>query len=104
VRGPVGRFPVAGGGYFRLLPYGVTSWALRRLNQREERPGIVYLHPWEIDSDQPRLPVSRRVQFRHAVNTRSTESKLRRLLRDFQFAPVRDVLSSAGVLTPRKAA
>ena len=104
VRGPVGRFPVAGGGYFRLLPYGVTSWALRRLNQREERPGIVYLHPWEIDSDQPRLPVSRRVQFRHAVNTRSTESKLRRLLRDFQFAPVRDVLSLAGVLTPRKAA
>lgn len=104
VRGPVGRFPVAGGGYFRLLPYGVTSWALRRLNQREERPGIVYLHPWEIDRDQPRLPVSRRVQFRHAVNTRSTESKLRRLLRDFQFAPVRDVLSSAGVLTPRKAA
>ena len=104
VRGPVGRFPVAGGGYFRLLPYGVTRWALRRLNQREERPGIVYLHPWEIDSDQPRLPVSRRVQFRHAVNTRSTESKLRHLLRDFQFAPVRDVLSIAGVLTPRKAA
>ena len=104
LRGPGGRIPVAGGGYFRLLPYGVTSWALRRLNRREDRPGIVYLHPWEIDADQPRLPVSRRVQFRHSVNTRSTERKLRRLLREFRFAPVRDVLSIAGVLSPRKAA
>jgi polysaccharide deacetylase family protein (PEP-CTERM system associated) len=98
VIGPAGRLPVAGGGYFRLLPYAMTRWAVRRLNRRENRPAIVYLHPWELDADQPRLPVSRLVQFRHSVNTRSTEGKLRRLLREFEFAPVRDVLSSSGVL------
>jgi polysaccharide deacetylase family protein (PEP-CTERM system associated) len=98
VTGPSGRLPVAGGGYFRLLPYAMTRWAVRRLNRREGRPAIVYLHPWEMDVDQPRLPVSRLAQFRHSVNTRSTEGKLRRLLREFEFAPVRDVLSSSGVL------
>lgn len=98
VTGPAGRLPVAGGGYFRLLPYAMTRWAVRRLNGREGRPAIVYLHPWEMDADQPRLPVSRLAQFRHSVNTRSTEGKLRRLLREFEFGPVRDVLSRSGVL------
>jgi polysaccharide deacetylase family protein (PEP-CTERM system associated) len=92
------RFPVAGGGYFRLLPYSVTAWALRRLNREEGQPAIVYLHPWEIDPGQPRLPVSRSSQFRHAVNTWRTESKLRRLLREFRFAPVQEVLAASGVL------
>ena len=53
------RFPVAGGGYFRLFPYAVTRWAVRQLNTREGQPAMVYLHPWEIDPDQPRLPVGR---------------------------------------------
>lgn len=92
------RFPVAGGGYFRLLPYGLTRHALRHLNEREGQPGIVYLHPWEIDPDQPRLPVGWLTQLRHSVNTRSAESKMRRLLREFRFAPVRDVLAGSGVL------
>jgi polysaccharide deacetylase family protein (PEP-CTERM system associated) len=92
------RFPVAGGGYFRLLPYAVTAWALRQLNRKESQPAIVYLHPWEIDPGQPRLPVGRLTQFRHSVNTRTTESKLRRLVRDFHFAPVRDVLVGSGVM------
>jgi polysaccharide deacetylase family protein (PEP-CTERM system associated) len=92
------RFPVGGGGYFRLLPYRLTRWALRELNQTERQPAIVYLHPWEVDVDQPRLPVGRLAQFRHSVNTPSTESKLRRLLRDFRFAPVRDVLAASGIL------
>jgi polysaccharide deacetylase family protein (PEP-CTERM system associated) len=92
------RVPVAGGGYFRLLPYAATSWALRQLNRREGQPAIVYLHPWEMDLDQPRLPVDWLTQLRHSVNTRSTESKLRRLLRDFRFAPVREVLAEAGVI------
>jgi polysaccharide deacetylase family protein (PEP-CTERM system associated) len=92
------RFPVAGGGYFRLLPYAVTAWALRQLNRKESQPAIVYLHPWEIDPGQPRLPVGRLTWFRHSVNTRTTESKLRRLVRDFHFAPVRDVLVSSGVM------
>lgn len=92
------RFPVAGGGYFRLFPYAITRRALRHLNVTERQPAMVYLHPWELDPGQPRLPVGRITQFRHSVNTRTTESKLRRLLRDFCFAPTRDVLASAGVL------
>jgi polysaccharide deacetylase family protein (PEP-CTERM system associated) len=92
------RMPVAGGGYFRLLPYPVTRWALRDLNGRHGQPAMVYLHPWEIDPGQPRFPVGRVSQFRHAVNTGSTVAKLRRLLRDFEFAPVRDVLAASGLL------
>jgi polysaccharide deacetylase family protein (PEP-CTERM system associated) len=92
------RWPVAGGGYFRLLPYAVTAWALEQLNRRERQPAVVYLHPWEVDPGQPRLPVGRLTQFRHSVNTRTTEAKLARLVRDFQFAPVREVLASAGVM------
>jgi polysaccharide deacetylase family protein (PEP-CTERM system associated) len=98
VGGSKWRFPVAGGGYFRLLPYAVTAWALRHLNRKEGQPAIVYLHPWEIDADQPRLPVDRLTQLRHSVNTHTTESKLRRLVRDFEFAPVRDVLLDSGVM------
>jgi len=99
------RFPVAGGGYFRLWPYGVTAWALRHLNTREGKPGMVYLHPWEIDPGQPRLPIGRRAQFRHSVNTgASTVTKLRRLLKDFRFAPVRDVLAGTGLMTSERAA
>ena len=92
------RFPVAGGGYFRLLPYAFTHRAVRRLNEREGQPAIVYLHPWEIDPAQPRLPVGWATRLRHSVNTRTAESKIRRLLRDFRFAPVRDVLTESGVL------
>jgi polysaccharide deacetylase family protein (PEP-CTERM system associated) len=92
------RLPVAGGGYFRLSPYALTAWAMRRLNRREGQPAMVYLHPWEIDDGQPRLPVSRAAQFRHSVNTHRTLGKLARLLRDFRFAPARDVLEGAGVL------
>jgi polysaccharide deacetylase family protein (PEP-CTERM system associated) len=89
------RFPVAGGGYFRLLPYSVTKRAVRYLNEREGQPAIIYLHPWEIDPDQPRLPVGRLTQFRHSVNTRTTEEKIRRLLGDFRVGPVRDILAGA---------
>lgn len=92
------RFPVAGGGYFRLLPYAFTHRAVRHLNEREGQPAIVYLHPWEIDPAQPRLPAGWLSRFRHSVNTRTTESKIHHLLRDFRFAPVRDVLTEAGVL------
>jgi polysaccharide deacetylase family protein (PEP-CTERM system associated) len=91
------RFPVAGGGYLRLLPYAVTRWAVNRLN-REGQAAIVYLHPWEIDPGQPRLPVGPVTRFRHSVNTHTTEGKLCRLLRDFHFAPVRDVLAGVGIL------
>lgn len=97
------RFPVAGGGYFRLLPYSVTAWALRQLNRKERQPAIVYLHPWEIDPWQPRLAVDRLTKFRHSVNTRTTEAKLRRLVREFRFAPACEVLAESGVMVTRGA-
>lgn len=92
-------WPVAGGGYFRLLPYRVTRRAVRHLNEVEGQPAIVYLHPWETDSDQPRFRIGPLRRLRHGINTRTTESKLVRLLRDFRFAPVREVLTTAGVLS-----
>ncbi len=98
------RLPVAGGGYLRLLPYRLTRWAIRHLNGTERQPAIVYLHPWEFDTGQPRLPVGRLAQLRHSVNTPGTEAKVRQLLSDFRFAPVRDVLAESGVLVNRGAA
>jgi len=78
------RLPVAGGGYLRLLPYVVTRWAMRRIN-RDGRPVIVYLHPWEIDAGQPRLRVGPVTRFRHYVNITRVERRLERLLVEFQF-------------------
>jgi hypothetical protein len=65
---------------------------------------MVYLHPWEIDPGQPRLAVGRMAQLRHSVNTGGTAAKLRRLLRDFAFAPVREVLATPGVMASRRVA
>jgi polysaccharide deacetylase family protein (PEP-CTERM system associated) len=87
------NLPVAGGGYFRLLPYAWTRWGISRLNSRERQSAVFYLHPWEIDPDQPRLPGSRLSRFRHYTNLDKTEGRLRRLISDFRFAPLRDVLS-----------
>jgi polysaccharide deacetylase family protein (PEP-CTERM system associated) len=80
--------PVGGGGYFRLLPYVVTQWAIRRLNDTEQRPAIVYIHPWELDPAQPRVAGPLFGRFRHYVNLRTTEEKLCRLLDDFAFQSV----------------
>ena len=85
------NLPIGGGGYFRLLPYAWTQRGIRRLNA-EGRPSIFYLHPWEIDPDQPRIPSSVLTGFRHYANLASTERRLQRLLSDFRFGPVRDVL------------
>ncbi len=92
------NLPIAGGGYFRLLPYGWTRWGIRRVNQVERRPVIFYLHPWEIDPDQPRLTVGALSRFRHYRNLHLTASRLDQLLRDFAFAPVGDVLRDAVLL------
>jgi len=86
------RLPFSGGGYFRLLPYGLIHRVLSWINTREHQPAIVYLHPWEFDPGQPRLDIRGLSRFRHYVNLSATESKLRRLLADFTFGPARDVL------------
>jgi len=80
------NLPSGGGGYFRLLPYAVSRWALRRIGQEEGRPAIFYFHPWEVDPDQPRFEgVSFRSRFRHYVNLNAMERRLRSLVKDFQW-------------------
>ena len=83
----VGRFnlPVAGGGYFRLYPLGVTLRGIQSVLSAG-RPFMFYLHPWEIDPDQPRIAdVGWKSRFRHYVGLRATEAKLRRLVQSVQF-------------------
>ena len=86
------NLPVAGGGYFRILPYRWTRWGIARVNAREGRPAIFYLHPWEVDPAQPRLSAGRLSRFRHYCNLHQTEGRLRQLLHDFDFGPLRRVL------------
>jgi polysaccharide deacetylase family protein (PEP-CTERM system associated) len=88
------NLPVAGGGYFRILPYAWTRWGISRVNTHENRPVIFYLHPWEIDPDQPRLKAGLLSRFRHYRNLRETEPRLRTLLRDFAWGPLRSLLPS----------
>jgi polysaccharide deacetylase family protein (PEP-CTERM system associated) len=88
------NLPVAGGGWLRVLPYQYLRWGLRRVNRREQKGVIFYIHPWEIDPDQPRMRTAGKRGFStHYVGLRGAEKKVRRVLRDFRFAPVRDVLS-----------
>jgi polysaccharide deacetylase family protein (PEP-CTERM system associated) len=84
--------PVGGGGYFRLYPYALTRHGLRTIN-REGRPFVVYVHPWEVDPGQPRLSPGRLRAFRHYVNLHRTEKRLARLLCDFRFGTISDVLA-----------
>src|SRR5205807_421695 len=86
--GPL-NFPVAGGGYFRILPYGWTRWGIARINRREHRPAIFYIHPWELDPGQPRLPAGLMSRFRHYRNLDQTEARLRQLIADFRFGTMR---------------
>jgi Domain of unknown function (DUF3473) len=90
---PDSNMPIAGGGYLRLFPYKFTAWAIHHLNEAERQPAMVYLHPWEIDPDQPRISASWLSRFRHYNNLGSTETKCLRLLDDFSWAPMEDVLA-----------
>lgn len=84
--------PVAGGGYFRLFPYAFTRWALRQVNARG-REFVFYLHPWEVDPGQPRIPgVGVMSRFRHYLNLDRCEARLDRLLGDFEFDSMHEVL------------
>jgi polysaccharide deacetylase family protein (PEP-CTERM system associated) len=94
--GPL-NFPVAGGGYFRILPYWWTRWGVNRVNEAERRPAVFYLHPWEIDPLQPRLQAGRLGRFRHYRNLETTESRLRQLLSDFRFDTVQKLVVDARI-------
>ncbi len=87
------NLPCAGGGWFRLLPYPLTRMALRRVNQLDQQASIFYFHPWEIDPDQPRQPgLSLKTRFRHYLNLGRMEGRLRRLLNDFEWGRMDEVL------------
>lgn len=78
------NLPCAGGGYFRLMPYWLSRANLRRVHAQDKSPGIFYLHPWEIDPDQPRVAgLSLKSRLRHYLNLGAMEGRLRRLLADF---------------------
>ncbi len=89
----------SGGAYFRLLPYWVVAAGLRRLN-RAGQPGVVYLHPWELDTGQPRVRLSPALYLRCYGNLEQTEPKLQRLLGDFEFAPMGEVLAEQAASLP----
>jgi polysaccharide deacetylase family protein (PEP-CTERM system associated) len=84
--------PISGGAYFRIYPYQVTKQAIKAVN-REGQPVTFYLHPWELDPDHPRIDVPRRIALTHYFNLGATERRLKRLLRDFRLAPMKEVLS-----------
>jgi polysaccharide deacetylase family protein (PEP-CTERM system associated) len=85
------NFPIAGGGYFRLFPYWFIKWGIKKLND-SGKPVIIYFHPWELDPDFPRLRLGFTKNFRTYCNLILTEEKLKKLIKDFKFAPVCDVL------------
>jgi polysaccharide deacetylase family protein (PEP-CTERM system associated) len=103
---PFGRFnlPMAGGGYFRLFPYLFFKNRLTRINKLEGQPFIFYLHPWEVDADQPRIRgAGLKSRFRHYRNLEKTEGRLRRLLKDFSFAPLKDLLPISSAISETQA-
>jgi polysaccharide deacetylase family protein (PEP-CTERM system associated) len=93
------QVPVSGGGYFRILPYWVTRAGLKQINEKAGRPFTFYLHPWEVDPGQPRVKgISAFSRFRHYTNLQKCESRLRRVLSDFSFGTMREVLEGKGLL------
>lgn len=90
------NLPASGGGYFRLLPYPVSRWGIRRINGLDRQPCIFYFHPWEVDPDQPRIEqAGARSRFRHYLNLGKTAGRLERLLLDFRWDRVDRVYAEA---------
>ena len=83
--------PVGGGAYMRLFPYCYTAAGIRRINQQEKQAACMYFHPWEMDPHQPRLSASTVSKIRTYAGLNSMRSKMKRLLRDFQFATMTSV-------------
>ena len=95
IRRLLGRnVPISGGAYFRIYPYAFTR-ANFAAAETERRPVVFYLHPWELDPEHPRVAFAWKPRATHYANLGSTVPKLRRLLRDFRFAPLGEVLEHA---------
>ena len=91
------RLPVAGGGYFRLYPYTITKAGLSQINHRQ-KPFIFYLHPWEIDTEQPKISAGWKSRFRHYNNLDKCEPRLERLMNDFKFGTALGVLNELNLV------
>lgn len=110
------RLAAGGGGFFRVLPYGFSRWAIRQVNRRDARPAVFYFHPWEIDPDQPRVPKApMKSRLRHYTNLHRMAPKLRELVHEFSWGRMdllayREARSAPGLVledapgTPVKAA
>ncbi len=98
------NIPASGGGYFRLYPYAFSRWLLRQV-EAEGEPFVFYLHPWEVDPDQPRVKVGLKSRFRHYNNLEKCLPRMRRLLADFRFVSMRQVVDASqrvdqGIVAP----
>jgi polysaccharide deacetylase family protein (PEP-CTERM system associated) len=90
------KLPCGGGGYFRLLPYRVSRWAMHRVNRRDGQPCVFYFHPWEVDPDQPRPEgLGLKTRVRHYLNLDRMEPRLTRLLQDFRWGRMDQIFLGA---------
>lgn len=87
------RIPFCGGFFLRVLPYSFIKWSVNRINKKEGQTAVLYLHPWEIDVDIPRLKLSAKERFIKYANISQAEWKLRKLLEEFRFVSVREYLA-----------
>ena len=97
IRIGAGNFPIAGGGYFRLLPYAWTSWCIERAN-RDGQQVVFYIHPWEIDPDQPRLAAGPLTSWRHYTGIDKALGRFDRLVNDFAFSTIASTLTEGRVV------
>ncbi len=87
------NFPVAGGGYLRLLPLRFIQWSIRKINDSESHPAVIYFHPWEVDAEQPKVNSGMISSFRHRINIDKTYSKINRLLETLKFGTIKEVFA-----------
>jgi polysaccharide deacetylase family protein (PEP-CTERM system associated) len=88
------RLPIAGGGYLRLFPVSLIKKAIHKINTIERQPVVLYVHPWEIDPEQPRIKnAGLKSRFRHYINLDKTFAKINYLLNSFSFSSIQQVLN-----------
>ncbi|MGX5172725.1 DUF3473 domain-containing protein [Aliikangiella sp. IMCC44653] len=93
--------PIAGGGYFRLYPYWLSRYFYRKVNAKE-RSFVFYLHPWEVDPEQPKVKVSWFSKFRHYNNLDVCSDRLNKLCNEFEFTTMREKLDSLDMFTTQQ--
>jgi polysaccharide deacetylase family protein (PEP-CTERM system associated) len=92
---PGRNIPVGGGGYLRMLPYRYTAAGIRTMNHRDGIPACIYIHPWELDPNQPRIAQGTISRLRTYLGLAAFQSKVERLLGEFEFGPLGEVVPAA---------